>query len=226
MNKPQKISPEIWKSLSKSQKRAARKKLAAEKFHAAVLAADRRDAEFVARHTGSFSQKTGDMKMFKLTPEERASIRLVDSLKKAVSQNNAHNAALMLAASLENSVFEPAVRRKSAANQRLVKGECSNLWEQSEAVSAVESANAEMSEKFESVKGIFGFQAIFDGLNANYSKALKTAGDARLAYDESVKGGNKPDIAKAEKYLSGCQKDLECAKARLEEFSNRQAVKL
>ena len=164
--------------------------------------------------------------MFKLTPEERSSSRLVDSLKKAASQNNPHNAALLLAASLENSVFEPAVRRKSAANQRLAQGKCSNLWEQSEAVGEVESANEEMAEKFESVKGMFGFKVLFDSINARYSRALTDASNARIAYDEAVKSGEKPATAKAEKHLSHCQRVLDAVKEELSEFGNREAVKL
>ncbi len=220
-----KIPFEIWSKLTKSQKRAARKKLAEKHVKAAVSAAARRDADLVARITGSLTgtSKGSVPKMFKLSKEEKSAILTVNKVEQAVSRNNAWNAAECLTACLEKSRFEEAVKTKTFSSQKVLNPAL-NQGEKVQALKDGKTAMEIIRTNFEDVKKLFTLDTAFDTLNAVVMTAKNRFAKAGLEHDEAVKAGKNSGIAK--KNLDTAREEFESAKAALDNFLKAESAKL
>jgi hypothetical protein len=226
--KPQKISPEIWKSLSKSQKRAARKKMASDHLKSAVNAAVRRDNDFIARITGSLTGKSkGSVPMsYKLSKEEKAAYLTLSKVEQAVGKNQAFNAAESLTAYLEKSRFEDSVRVVGRASVKVLDPKTGKLVEQIESKRVRAAALNEIQQNFEDVKKLFAADTVFDTLNAKLLAVTHDLQNIQLQHDEIVKSGDKKQIATAGKALQECKENFAAAEKALNDFLNTAAIRL
>lgn len=220
-----KIDPATWATMSKSQKRLARKKLAREKFQAAVLAADRRDTAFVSRITGSLTGKSkGSVPMsFKATKEQRAAVSAYDSVRRAIAQGHAWNAAQVIAGYMDGSKIESSVKARFEAAEIATKAG-GTLGEKAQAEKAAEKALNEVNEYFPAVKAVFAADFAFDNLNGILMTAKNDLETASLQNDEAVKSGKA--VKTAQKHLDECKAAFEVAKQNLDTFCNTQADQL
>lgn len=226
-----KIDPATWAKLTKSQKRSARKKIAAERLSLAIRASDRRDADFVARLTGK--SKGSCVMSFTPTKQQKECTRVLTTCINSASvtdkskiRNANWNAAQSLASLKKfdsdgnqveayNTVFVLPVRKVHENSERVLLGS-DTAETKADFVAQSKAARLQAENMFSELRHVFdgSMNAVIDTLHGELARVETAITSAKLAFDEAVKSGKKPEIAKAEK-------DLAFHQSRKEKIENR-----